>query len=58
MNEDKKLATIRETVRSVIRNAGHDWDIDSAVVLGVAPQDYLGAKEFFTNDYVTVVTKE
>jgi SAM-dependent methyltransferase len=49
MNEDEKLATIRETVRSVIRNAGHDWDIDSAVVLDVAPQDYLGAKEFFKN---------
>ena len=45
--DKQHLELIRANVRDVIRRAAAELDAPTAVILDIAPQDYLGAAEFF-----------
>lgn len=45
--DEEHLDLIRANVRDAIQRAAAELDGPSALVLDVAPQDYLGAREFF-----------
>jgi SAM-dependent methyltransferase len=46
------LAIIRKNVREFIQNVAKEYDHENVTVLDIAPQDYLGAKEFFAKSKV------
>jgi hypothetical protein len=48
MDEDH-LKMIRNNVKSFIKEISENFDAKDTILLDVAPQDYLGAKEFFVN---------
>lgn len=53
--DNKNLSIIRENVTNFIRDLSFNHDLKGNRVLDIAPQKYLGVKEFFKNSKVSTL---